>query len=58
MEQTSQQDVYRKMLAASVSNILMQQGFEVADKECLGTLTEMLQCCKLFYLFFYPIYNL
>ncbi|XP_018333255.1 transcription initiation factor TFIID subunit 8 [Agrilus planipennis] len=42
MEQN--ENVYRKMLAATVSNILLETGFDICDKESLGSLTEMLQC--------------
>ncbi|KAJ8924294.1 hypothetical protein NQ315_007087 [Exocentrus adspersus] len=41
MEQ--QVNVYRKMLAGAISGILLEQGFDTVEKECLGTLTEMLQ---------------
>ncbi|KAJ8974275.1 hypothetical protein NQ317_019814 [Molorchus minor] len=40
MEQLS---VYRKMLAAAVSSILLEYGIDTVEKECLGTLTEMIQ---------------
>ncbi|XP_063919110.1 transcription initiation factor TFIID subunit 8-like [Zophobas morio] len=42
--QTQQVNVYRKMLAASVCSILMETGYDNADKDCIGTLTEMIQC--------------
>lgn len=37
----------RKILGVAVSQILMEKGFDSVDKECLETLTEMLQSCKL-----------
>lgn len=40
-----QVNVYRKMLAAAISSILLEYGFDSVEKECLGTLTEMLQAC-------------
>jgi hypothetical protein len=43
--QTHQVNVYRKMLAASVCSILVETGFDTGDKDCIGTLTEMIQCC-------------
>lgn len=36
----------RKILNLAVSQILMEKGFDSADKECLETLTEMLQSCE------------
>ncbi|XP_066138833.1 transcription initiation factor TFIID subunit 8 [Euwallacea fornicatus] len=36
-------DPYRKMIALSVSGILKEAGFETADKDSLGSLTEMMQ---------------
>lgn len=36
----------RKILGVAVSQILMEKGFDSVDKECLETLTEMLQTCK------------
>lgn len=41
MEQ--QINVYRKMLAAAVSSILMEKGFDSVETDALGTLTEMIQ---------------
>ncbi|KAJ8955725.1 hypothetical protein NQ318_008597 [Aromia moschata] len=38
-----QVNMYRKMLAAAVSSILLEHGFDTVEKECLGTLTEMIQ---------------
>ncbi|XP_072377590.1 transcription initiation factor TFIID subunit 8-like isoform X2 [Diabrotica undecimpunctata] len=38
-----QPNIYRKMLAAAVSSILLEYGVDTVDKECLGTLTEMMQ---------------
>jgi transcription initiation factor TFIID subunit 8 len=32
------------MLAASVCSILVETGFDTGDKDCIGTLTEMIQC--------------
>lgn len=46
MEQPQTSNPFRKALAGAVSSILLEAGFDTADKECLGTLTEMLQCCK------------
>lgn len=46
MEQTQNTCVYRKALAATVSSILSEHGIDSAERECLGTLTELLQCCK------------
>lgn len=46
MEQTSNVCVYRKALATAVSSILLENGIDAVEKECLGTLTEFLQCCK------------
>lgn len=43
MEQ--QVNVYRKMLAAAVSSVLLEYGVDTVEKEALGTLTEMLQAC-------------
>lgn len=43
----------RKILSVAVSQILMEKGFDSVDKECLETLTEMLQSCKILHLFFY-----
>lgn len=45
MEQ--QVNIYRKMLAAAASSILLEYGFDTVEKEALGTLTEMLQACML-----------
>lgn len=42
------QNVHRKMLAASISSSLLDLGIETADRDALGTLTEMLQCCESF----------
>lgn len=36
----------RKILSVAVSQILMEKGFDSVDKECLETLTEMMQSCK------------
>lgn len=33
------------MLAATISSILLEYGFDTVEKESLGTLTEMLQAC-------------
>lgn len=40
------QNTHRKMLAATVSSLLLDVGIDTADRDALGTLTEMLQCCK------------
>jgi len=42
MEQ--QQNTYRKMLTVAISSILLELGVDTADRDTLGTLTEMLQC--------------
>lgn len=39
-------NVRRKILSIAVSGILLEKGFDSVDKECLETLTEMLQSCK------------
>lgn len=41
-----QVNVYRKMLAAATSSILMDHGYDSVEKEALGTITEMMQACK------------
>lgn len=41
-----QVNVYRKMLAAAVSSILIEYDFDCVDKEVLGSLTEMMQACR------------
>ncbi|CAH0551873.1 unnamed protein product [Brassicogethes aeneus] len=38
-----QVNVYRKMLAVTVTSVLLEHGFDGAEKDSLGTLTEMLQ---------------
>lgn len=45
----------RKILSVAISQILMEKGFDSVDKECLETLTEMLQSSKhiLYRLYFY-----
>lgn len=40
------QNAHRKMLAATVSSLLIDLGIDTCDRDVLGTLTEMLQCCK------------
>lgn len=44
MEQCT--NVYRKMLTAGISSILIALGADAADRDILETLTEMFQCCK------------
>lgn len=39
-------DARRRILNIAVSTVLLESGFEAADKMSLETLTEMLQCCK------------
>lgn len=41
-----QGNVHRRMLAAAVSSVLTEYGYDSVEKEALGTLTEMLQACK------------
>lgn len=55
MELTQTDGAYRKVLTATVSSILLEHGIDSAEKECLGTLTEMLQCCMFFALLYYKI---
>lgn len=52
-----QRNVYRKMLTVAISSILIETGFDTVDKDVLGTLTEMLQCCKSIYLEFVKLYQ-
>lgn len=40
-------DARRRILNIAVSTVLLETGFEAADKMSLETLTEMLQCCKI-----------
>lgn len=35
---------YRKLLVAAVSSVLLEAGADTAEKDVLGTLTEMIQC--------------
>lgn len=37
----------RKILNMAVASILLELGYDTADKIVLETLSEMLQCCKL-----------
>ncbi|VEN34029.1 unnamed protein product [Callosobruchus maculatus] len=37
------QSSYRKVLSAAVASTLLENGFDTVDKDCLGTLTEMMQ---------------
>lgn len=39
-------NVYRKMLTAGISSVLVALGVDAADRDVLETLTEMIQCCK------------
>lgn len=41
-----QTDPHRKMIVMSVSSVLKECGFDTAEKDALGTLTEMMQACK------------
>lgn len=45
----SPQTFYRKMLAASIGSICLGEGFDTIEKDCLGILVEMLQCCECSY---------
>lgn len=38
-------DARRRILNIAVSTVLLETGFDAADKVSLETLTEMLQCC-------------
>lgn len=38
-------DARRRILSIAVSTVLLEAGFEAADKMSLETLTEILQCC-------------
>lgn len=44
MEQ--QYSIHRKMLTVAISSLILDQGIDTAEKDALGTLTEILQCCK------------
>lgn len=46
MDQPPQENVYRKMLTVAISSILIELGADASDRDVLGTLTEMMQCCK------------
>lgn len=35
----------RLVLKQAVANILMEKGFETVEKQCIETLTEMIQSC-------------
>ncbi|XP_060536759.1 transcription initiation factor TFIID subunit 8-like [Cylas formicarius] len=39
----AQTSAYRKMLACTVSSILVEKGFDTVEKDALGSLTEMIQ---------------
>lgn len=39
-------DARRRVLNIAVSTVLLETGFDAADKMSLETLTEILQCCK------------
>lgn len=39
-------DARRRILNIAVSTVLLETGFDAADKMSLETLTEMLQSCK------------
>lgn len=47
---TSNANPRRKFLYMAISSILLETGFENADKICLETLSEMIQSC-MFYMF-------
>lgn len=44
----SASDARRRILNIAVSTVLLETGFDSADKAALETLTEILQCCKYF----------
>lgn len=44
----------RLVLKQAVANILMEKGFETVEKQCIETLTEMIQSCM--YLLLFRIY--
>lgn len=46
-------DARRRVLNLAVSTVLLETGFDSADKMSLETLTEMLQCCMFSYYIFY-----
>lgn len=46
-------DARRRILNIAVSTVLLETGFETADKMALETLTEIIQCCKLVNKVFY-----
>lgn len=54
MEKTQDNQVIgnprRLVLKQSVANILMEKGFETVEKQCIETLTEMIQSCKCTYI--------
>lgn len=49
MEKTQDNQVIgnprRLVLKQAVANILMEKGFETVEKQCIETLTEMIQSC-------------
>lgn len=52
-DSTQSSNPRRKILGLAVSQILMEKGFDSVDKECLETLTELLQSCKLLIIIYY-----
>lgn len=47
----------RKILSVAVSQILLEKGFDSVDKECLETLTEMMQSCKFYFMVYFCLIN-
>lgn len=49
MEKTQDNQVIgnprRLVLKQTIANILMEKGFETVEKQCIETLTEMMQSC-------------
>lgn len=54
MEKTQDNQVIgnprRLVLKQSVANILMEKGFETVEKQCIETLTEMIQSCTYYWI--------
>lgn len=51
----SASDARRRILNIAVSTVLLETGFDSADKVALETLTEILQCCEFFVIIFMHI---
>lgn len=45
-------DPRRRVLNIAVSTVLLETGFDAADKMALETLTEIMQCCKQITIYF------